>query len=94
MTLEITAKPFKKKKHMNFLGISFTKILVSWGFHENINDIVLLIYIYISYIYTHYIYIIYISFHGDIMEVSPSFPWIMGSWGLGDDFTDAGDDWT
>ena len=36
---------------MNFLGISFTKILVSWGFHENINDIVLLIYIYISYTY-------------------------------------------
>ena len=84
---------------MNFLGISFTKILVSWGFHENINDIVLIyIYIYISYIYIYtlyiYIYIIYISFRGDIMEVSPSFPWIMGSWGLGDDFTDAGDDRT
>ena len=71
---------------MNFLGISFTKILVSWGFHENINDIVLLIYIYIyiSYIYTHNIYI-YISYTYPFMGISWKFHQVShGSWDHGD----------
>ena len=92
MTLEITAKPLKEKNNAmefpgNFIHQNTGLMGISWEYlwYSIINRI---IYIYIIYIY------IYISFHGDIMEVSPSFPWIMGSWGLGDDFTDAGDDLT